>query len=176
VNNEYLDPTADIASAKYDAFIRFTQDNYELDDYQRYELAHEELIVRVFKYVPDLLTEESEILNEHGIPLGSMDEAVLPFGKVLAAGSKTNYSPGEIVLLPDSVSAKYINPEFQEWKERIDERPKKNKVPPSYFAYGLDAWDKYIFLKNKFKGFKKDDELTFLLPAGLVKGKYRIHE
>lgn len=148
----------------------WVKDDSYFKDYSIYKILRNEMLIRIYKYVPEIPTEE-EIYDEHGIPYSAHKEKILPIGKIIALGEKCElgFQVGDTVCLPDGISLRQYNPDYLKWFERQDERPLPKGEQPPVFIYGLEKFNHMMFLKDKLGGFVDEDELTYLIPESLVK-------
>lgn len=147
------------------------KDSSYFSDYDPYKILRNEVLLRVYKYTPELPEGEDYLLDEHGVPYVSHKERILPFGKVIAVGSKCEdgHQVGDVVILPDAVGLRTYNEEYLRFVERNDERPIVKGEHPPVFNYGIDKWAHMIFVRDKVAGFDEDDHMCYIIPETLIK-------
>lgn len=162
----------DISQEEIDDFEKWLKDDSYISEYGMYEFFRDEVLLRVYKYVP---SEDSEtpLFDDRGKPLGASKERVCPIAKVIKVGQKNNLdlNPGDHVAILDAVSLKTLNPKFLDWSERQDERPAPKGDRPDTYIHGLEKIQHFMFIKDKLFGAQDDDALTFLIPDTLIKAK-----
>jgi len=152
-------------------FENWLEDQSYFSNYEKYKILRNEILIRVYRYVPELAEGEDYLLDEHNIPYVAQKELMLPIAKVIAAGPKCEYGlePGDLVTLPDNLLVKMYNPSYLEWAERQDERPLKKGEHPPVYIYGLEKWSHMIFIGDKIAGHNEEDLVTFLLPENFIR-------
>jgi hypothetical protein len=162
----------DISQAEVDDFERWLKDESYIEEYGIYEFLKDDVLLRVYKYVPEEDTE-NPLFDDRGKPLGATKERVCPIAKVIKVGTNNNLnlSPGDHVALIDGISMKTLNPKYLDWSERQDERPLPKGDRPEVYIYGLEKLQHFTFVKDKLFGAQDDDDLTLLLPDTLIRAK-----
>lgn len=161
----------EIDPKQIDHFESWLADDSYFKDYDPYRILRNEVLLRIYKYTPELEEGDDYILDEHGVPYVSLKEVLLPIAKVIKAGPKCeeNWEPNSLVALPDAISLRTYNPDYLQYVERQDERPIVKGEHPPVFIYGLDKWTHMVFIKDKIVGFQDEDSLTFIIPEALIK-------
>ena len=162
----------DISEAEIKDFERWLKDESYIEEYGIYEFIKDDVLLRVYKYVPEEDTE-NPLFDDRGKPLGASKERVCAIAKVIKTGPNNNLDlkPGDHVALIDGVAIKTLNPKYLEWSERQDERPAPKGKRPEVYIYGLEKFYNFTFVKDKLFGAQDDDELTLLIPDTLIKAK-----
>lgn len=153
-------------------FDEWTKDDSYLEDYKIYELLRDEVLIRIYKYIPED-SIENPLFDENFEPLGADKEKVLPFAKVIAVGPtcKLNLKPGDIISVMEAVGLKQMNPDFMEWQERRVAQPQFDRPMPPVYIYGLEKLQSMMFIKDKVMGLQDEDTITFMIPESLVRTK-----
>ena len=103
----------DISEAEIKDFERWLKDESYIEEYGIYEFIKDDVLLRVYKYVPEEDTE-NPLFDDRGKPLGASKERVCAIAKVIKTGPNNNLDlkPGEHVALIDGVAIKTLNPKY----------------------------------------------------------------
>ena len=162
----------DISQEEIDDFEKWLKDDSYISEYDMYEFLKDDILLRVYKYVPEEDTD-NPLFDDRGKPLGASKERVCAIAKVIKVGENNNLklNSGDHVALLDAVSLKTLNPKYLDWSERQDERPAPKGKRPDVYIYGLEKLQHFTFVKDKLFGAQEDDELTLLIPDTLIRAK-----
>lgn len=149
-------------------FEEWKKDNSMLKPYKGITPFFNSVIIRVFA-----VSEKSTLLGTEGEFI--TNRRIVPYAKVLATGPdvKNDLKPGDILSIPDDIIKERPNPDYLFVMEALKERPAPNvKEFPPQRIMGIDTWDRYMFVVDKFKDKPdEDDKMTFCLPENLLRAK-----
>lgn len=151
-------------------FENWIKDESYFTDYNIYNLLRDETLIRIYKFVPTE-SQDDPLFNEDGEPLAADRERILPLAKVIKVGPKgtLGLKPGDIVSMMEAVGLRTYNPEYWKWLDQKSANPGFDEKQPPLFLFGLEKLQSMMFIRDKVMGHQDGDELTYLIPEGLIR-------
>ena len=139
-------------------FSAWTKDDSIIDGYQGMNLIRDgKLVVRLYRYEAPI----SNLLLDEAGASGIMGIKILPYVKVLKAGSNSKLKPGDILTVSNEITKFRTNQAWLEWKVLTD--TDGTQIPePEKLVGMLSAWRENSIRLNPLKP-TEDDDFTFVV-------------
>ncbi len=161
-----------------EAFSIWCDDESHKDAYNKWSFNGPRCLVRVYKFVPkDVLNTTTHLIDVDGSSLVQKHNSrVLPFVKVLIAGSDSAYAADDVRGIDQKLAKLTLSPLWVEWRAGQKKRPIPEtslRNAPDQFIEGIYAWAEFMFIADPFDPvLTEDDRYTFLIPDVLMMAGY----
>lgn len=162
-----------VHNALVETYIDWCNDNSYFQQYLKYRILGDDVLIRVFRFVP----ETSSALNLTDIDgtdlVQKQNSRTIAVAKVISVGPKVeDLVTGDLVTIPDELTGVHLSEEYKRhMAAENDTAQEPHDTPPKYIE-NISAWMQYCFVGDKLKEEGVlEDYFTFLIPRRLLKTK-----